>query len=176
MAREPVGALVELADPRYHLSHISHTFHGRDVFAAAAAHLAVGVSITDLGPSVTEPVVFPLPRLEVVSGSIVGEVLHVDRFGNVVTSIGQLLWGGDGLSLDPAFGDTEVRAQCDAAEATVVVAGQEIAGVRRTYAEVDPGEMLALVGSSGHLEVAVRKGSAAQWLGVRPGDEVVLRV
>lgn len=180
MAQEPVEALVELADPRYRLPRVSHTFHGRDVFAPAAAHLAAGVPIADLGPQVSDPVTLPLPRLEVAAGRIVGEVWHVDCFGNVVTSIGELTWAGDELVCEPAFGRARCRMQdagcrVAAAEARAKVGGREIAGVRRAYARVAPGEMLALVGSSGHLEIAVREGSAAEKLGVHPGDEVVLK-
>jgi S-adenosylmethionine hydrolase len=178
MAREPVEALVELADPRYRLPYVSYTFHGRDIFAPAAAHLAAGVPITALGPPVPDPVAFPPPRLEVTPDSVTGEVLHADRFGNVITSIGQLAWSGGELSLDPAFrraGDGE-RVGFKAGEAVIVVAGHEIAGVRRTYAEAAPGQTLALVGSGGHLEIAVREGSAVRGLGLRPGDAVVLRV
>jgi S-adenosylmethionine hydrolase len=180
MAREPVEALVELADPRYRLPCVSHTFHGRDVFAPAAAHVAAGVPIADLGPAVSAPVTLPLPRLEVVATGIVGQVLHIDHFGNVVTSIGRLQWGDDELLLEPAFGKARCRVQgagCRivAVNARVEVAGQEVAGVRRAYAHVAPGEALALVGSSGYLEIAVREGSAARTLGVRADDEVVLR-
>jgi len=215
MACEPVEALVELADPRYRLPHVSHTFHGRDVFAPAAAHLAAGVPIAALGPPVADPVTFPPPRLEVGPDGITGEVLHADRFGNVITSIGRLEWSEEELLLGPAFQRVGIRDQGSgigeqdagyrmqdggtgraagawarsgqgkaeggegvrfrATEAVVVVAGQEIAGVRRTYAEAAPGEPLALVGSEGHLEIAVREGSAAHALGLRPGDQVLVR-
>ena len=178
MACEPVEALVELSDPRYRLPQVSHTFHGRDVFAPAAAHLAVGVPIEALGPPVLDPITFPPPRLEVSSDTITGEVLHADHFGNVITSIGKLVWSGDELALEPAFHDVTGKGQMrfKAAESTVIVAGQEIAGVFPTYAEVEPGEVLALVGSEGHLEIAVREGNAAQRLGLRPGDAVVLQL
>lgn len=184
-ACEPDELLVELAEPRYRLPRVSHTFHGRDIFAPAAAHLAAGVPITALGPLVRDPVTFPRPRLEVAPDSVTGEVLHADRFGNVVTSIGHLMWRGDELVLDPAFQEAGDRGRevgggehvCfKAGEATVLVAGQEIAGVRRTYAEIEPGETLALVGSAGHLEIAVREGNAARRLGLCPGDAVMLRL
>ena len=184
MACEPVEAVVELSDPCYRLPQVSHTFHGRDIFAPAAAHLAAGVPITALGPPVRDPVAFPPPRLEIVPDGVVGEVLHADHFGNVITSVGQLVWGGDELSLEPAFRGAGGRGQeaggrkcvCfQADEALVVVAGQEIAGVHRAYAEVEPGVVLALVDSEGHLEIAVREGSAARRLGLCPGDAVVLR-
>jgi S-adenosylmethionine hydrolase len=180
MAREPVEALVELADPCYRLSHVSYTFHGRDVFAPVAAHLAAGVAIADLGPPISDPVTFPLPRLEVVAKGIIGQVLHVDHFGNVVTSIGELRWAGGDLLFEPALGMAGGRMQdagrrIVAADTTVEVAGREIAGVHCAYVDVAPGQMLALVGSSGYLEVAVREGSAALKLGVHHGDEVALR-
>ena len=178
MAREPVEAVVELANPRYRLPQVSHTFHGRDVFAPAAAHLAVGVPIEALGPPVLDPITFPPPRLEVSSDTITGEALHADHFGNVITSIGKLVWSGDELTLKPAFHEVEGKGQMrfKAAESTVIVAGQEILGVFRTYAEVEPGEVLALVGSEGHLEIAVREGSAARRLGLHTGDTVELRL
>jgi len=178
MARESVEAVVELSRARYRLPRVSHTFHGRDIFSPAAAHLAAGVAIDALGPPVPDPIVFPPPRIEVVPDGIAGQVLHADHFGNVITSIGQLVWRGDELSLDPAFqtvpGDRRVCFK--ARDAQVVVAGHELAGVRRTYAEVSRGETLALVGSEGHLEIAVREGNAAQRLGLRPGDAVFVRL
>lgn len=171
---EPVEAIVELTDPRYRLPQVSHTFHGRDIFAPAAAHLAAGVPITDLGPPARDPVTFPPPRLEIAPDVITGEVLHTDHFGNVVTSIGRLTWSGDTLSLKEAGGKKHARFA--ASESAIVVAGQKIVGVRRTYAEVEPSEVLALVGSEGYLEIAVREGSAARRLGLCPGNAVTLRI
>nr|HID14667.1 hypothetical protein [Anaerolineae bacterium] len=178
MAREPVEALVELRNPCYRLAEVSHTFHGRDVFAPAAAHLAAGVPIAALGPPVLDPVTFSPPRLEIALDGVTGEVLHADHFGNVITSIGKLVWSGDELSLEPAFQEAGGggRVRFEASEATIVVAGREITGVHHTYAEVGHGKVLALVGSEGHLEIAVREGSAARKLGLRPGDAVVLRL
>jgi S-adenosylmethionine hydrolase len=181
IAREPVEAMVELADPDYHLpGGRSHTFHGRDIFAPAAAYLAAGTPLSALGPPVTDLITFPLPRLEIADEGITGEVLHVDHFGNVVTSIGILAWSGpDRLTLTPAFrgagrlGRETLRLRAD--RVTVLVAGQRVVGVRRSYAEVASDQIAVLVGSSGHLEIAVREGNAAETLGVDRGDEVVLR-
>lgn len=173
---EAVDAIVDLSDSRYRPSSVSHTFHGRDIFAPAAAHLAAGVSMLEMGPSVSDPVLLPRPMLKLVDGNVVGEVMHVDHFGNAITSIARLCWEGDDLMLRPAFGQVQGPVCCDAAKAVVEVAGHTTIGVRHTYAEVEVGAPLALVGSSGHLEIAIRNGSAAKGLGLQLGDEVCVRL
>lgn len=176
MAEESVEAVVELANPRYHLPRVSETFHGRDIFAPAAAHLASGVDIRALGPDVPDPVTLPLPRLEMGPQGIRGEVLATDHFGNAITSIGRLRRREDQLVVKPAFRRRrEEQARFQAGEALVIVGGREIRGLRRTYADVGPGQTLALVGSEGQLEIAVREGNAAKRLGLEPGDPVELR-
>lgn len=177
MARGEVEALVELADPRYRLEQVCDTFHGRDIFAPAAAHLAAGVPIASLGPPLSDPVTLPLPHLEITPRAIAGEVMVVDRFGNAVTSIGRLTWCRDELVFEPAFhaATREERIRFRAAEATLSAAGREIAGLCHTYVDVEPGAVLALVGSTLHLEIAMREGHAAAQWGLRPGDPVSLR-
>jgi S-adenosylmethionine hydrolase len=179
MACEPVEALVELASPRYRLPEVSQTFHGRDVFSPAAAHLAAGVPIAALGPAVHNPITLPSPRLEMAANNATGEILHADHFGNVITSIGLLTWDGKHVSLVPTFqageGGRPIGARLQADKATVLIADQEIHGVHRTYADVEHGETLALVGSEGHLEIAVREGSAASKLNLESGQTVTLR-
>lgn len=167
---------VELRDPAYWLPQVSGTFHGRDIFAPVAAHLARGVPMEQLGPPVSDPVLLPLPRLEVREDRLEGEVLYIDRFGNVVTSIGRLRWAGNGLVLDAAFRRAAPSLRPAAAGAVVEIGRKAIQGVRRTYGEVPVGESLALVGSIGFLEIAVRQGDAAHTLGVRPGDPVTFHL
>jgi len=175
-AEQPVEDVVELANAPYQLAPVSQTFHGRDIFAPAAAHLAAGIPIGQLGPSVPDPVTLPLPRLRVSPGTISGEVIHVDHFGNVVTSIGRFLWRGDKLSLEPAFRKDSAQAvDLEADEASVITGERDIHGIRHTYAEVQSGQVLALIGSTGHLEIAVREGSGAEELGLASGDPVELR-
>ena len=161
---------VELADPSYHLAQVSDTFHGRDVFAPAAAYLATGIRLEALGPPVTDPVRLPLPRLTVGPGWVEGEVLHADRFGNLVTSVGRLRWEGDRLVLAPAF-RRQPTASLDIRppSARVELAGRALAGIHRTYGAVDAGRVLALVGSAGFMEIAVRQGDAARELGAAAG-------
>jgi S-adenosylmethionine hydrolase len=126
------------------------TFHGRDVFAPAAAQLALGAALETLGPEEDEPVIRRTPEAtRRADGGVRGEVITVDRFGNAVTNLLAMRGG-------------EVRV------------GTLALPVRRTYADVGSGEPLALVGSSGLVEIAVRDGNAAGKLGLRRGSEVVL--
>lgn len=167
----PPGLIVELANPAYRNAAISSTFHGRDIFSPAAAYLARGVPLAEFGPEVTDPVRLPVPVLTVTESSVAGEVIYIDHFGNIITSIGRLVWDGGLLALDPAFGDAPAGV-INAGRVRVLVAGRDLGPVRRTYGEVAPGEPLALVGSEGLLELAINRGHGAQTLGVQIGDRV----
>lgn len=137
------------------LARVSRTFHGRDVFAPAAAHLARGVAPEQFGPAVDDPVLVPWPEVRAVGGAVAGAVLHVDRFGNLVTSI-----AADAVE--------------DAGpEASIHIAGRRLPLVG-TYADLPRGAAGALIGSSNRLEVAVREGSAAAMLKARRGTPVAL--
>jgi S-adenosyl-L-methionine hydrolase (adenosine-forming) len=145
----------ELTAEEFRGAHVSRTFHGRDVFAPAAAHLARGLPPHRLGPSVTDPVRLTWPGARIAEGKIGGAVLHIDRFGNLVTSI-----PGEALtSLGP--------------EVIVRVAGRTLPLVR-TYGELKRGNPGALVGSGNRLEIAVNAGSAAKALGAGRGTPVVV--
>ncbi len=143
-------AAVAIQERRWLREPVSRTFHGRDVFAPAAAHLAAGVPLEELGPAVRDPVRLALPGFTIAPEAIVGAVVHVDRFGNLVTNIPET-WASSGR---------------------IRVGGREVGALRRTYGEVAPGEVLALVGSAGLLEISVRGGSAAAVLGLGRGAEV----
>ena len=160
VAGERVEEIVHLTNLRYHLSPASRTFHGRDIFAPAAAHLARGIRLAELGEPLTDIVTFPLPRPQVrPGGTIVGQVIYVDHFGNLITSIRLKDWP-----------DRFPR------EGVIEIKGQGIRGVANNYAEGAPGKLLALIGSSDHLEIAVSGGGAAQSLEATVGDEVLLKV
>ena len=145
----------ELRAPQYRLPDVSRTFHGRDVFGPAAGHLARGVAVEAFGPPIAELVTLRWPAPSAVGGGLVGEVVHIDRFGNLVTSIPASAVSGNG-------GPFAVR-----------VAAQWLPMVE-TYADLPRGRAGALVGSRSRLEVAVREGSAARLLGARRGTAVYL--
>lgn len=146
-----------LEDARLFRSPVSPVFHGRDVFGPVAGRLAGGLAIAAVGPSVFDPVALDLPEpRRLGADEWEAEVLHVDRFGNLTTGL-------------PG------RALEDAREVQVVVGGVAVPFVR-TYSDVAPGGLCALVGSSGRLEVAAREGSARERLGAREGSLVRVRV
>jgi S-adenosylmethionine hydrolase len=164
---------VELETP----AGVSSTFHGRDIFAPAAARLARGDALGALGSPVGDLVQLPAPRLSVAPGTIRGEVVHIDHFGNVVTSIGRLERSTpQTLTLRPAFGGDVTPLTVDAVSAQISAGGVQVRGIHATYSEVEPGTLLALVGSSGLLELGVNQGNAAARLGVRIGDTVEVTV
>jgi S-adenosyl-L-methionine hydrolase (adenosine-forming) len=144
-AIEPGGAL---PPPR------SATFHGRDLFAPAAILLARGIAPSSLGPAVPDPVRLAWPAAEVRGDEVSGETLAADGFGNLVTSIRAADLGGAAV--------IEAR-----------VAGARVRFVR-TYGEGRAGELLAMIGSGGRVELAVREGSAAAHLGGTRGTPVAL--
>jgi S-adenosylmethionine hydrolase len=169
------GEFVQLTNPAYQLGEVSDTFHGRDVFAPAAAHLALGVPLNALGVPLTDPLLLPAPELTLMERRIAGEVVHIDHFGNIVTSIGRLRWvTPERLSLMPVLGHEGDPMPIPATEAVVSVGGETVHGVQHSYSEGERGALLALVGSNGYLEVAVNQGNCAARLDVAIGDPVIL--
>lgn len=130
----------------------SPTFHGRDVFAPAAANLSNGVPFDSLGEPAHDPVIHRTPEPHrTPSGDIAGQVIAIDRFGNAITNLLGGLRGGD------------------------LVVGSRVLPQKRTYSELRDGEAGAVVGSAGLIEIVVREGRASDALGLKRGDEVLLR-
>ncbi|MBI3764456.1 MAG: SAM-dependent chlorinase/fluorinase [Chloroflexi bacterium] len=170
-----VRAVVELAESRYRLAKVSHTFHGRDIFAPAAAHLARGVAVESFGPPVIDPVRFALPRLEEHGpGHLHAEVLHGDHFGNIATSIGWLRWvGDDTLGLTPWIRGGATPHRFRASRAMVSLGPYGPFPIRRTFADAAERERIAIVGSDSHLYIVINRGNAAEAMRAHPGDEVI---
>lgn len=148
-----------LNNPRYWLPRVSNTFHGRDIFSPCAAHLSRGVPLEEIGEPVDEWIRLPSPKpLRGVKGRLVGHVIYIDRYGNIISNVSE----------------TDIRS-LGSRNLCVEIAGREIRGLMRTYSDVAPGEFAALIGSPWKLEVAQREGNAAKALGVEVGDEVIVR-
>ena len=155
-ARLPQGCRAyALTNSRYWRHPVSSTFHGRDIFAPVAGHLSLGLSAKELGEPVDAVTRMAIPVPHWQAGKLAGHVIHIDRFGNVVTTV-------------------TAEALTSAGGVSVEVAGKTIRGLVRTYAEASG--LAALIGSHGYLEIAMTNGSAAQSLGVRVGDEVRVKV
>jgi len=154
-----VEALVSVENASLFRAEVSSTFHGRDVFAPVAAELASGTPIGDLGPPVKEFRPFEVPAPKCEGGRVLGEVLYVDPFGNLVTNIpaGALRSGSQDR--------TQTR-----------IAGAVINGLSAAYSDVHAGMLLAYIGSAGFLEVAVNRQSAADRLGAGIGTRVSVKV
>jgi S-adenosylmethionine hydrolase len=150
--------VVELTERRYARPTVSRTFEGRDRFAPAAAWLAKGIDLTALGRPLTAWHVLDIPEASVSDARISGEVLRVDRFGNLVTNIDRRTLDrfASGGALDIAAADHPV---------TRLVA---------TYAEADTGSICALFDSADHLEIAVTGGSAAERLHLDRGAPITI--
>lgn len=170
-AHEPPTA-VELTSRTHRLPIVSSTFHGRDLFAPAAAHLANGGRIEQLGPKTQDLTRLPLPKLDLVEGpSLRGEILHADPFGNLITSIGRLHREERELLLEPWLPHCP-PARLDWVGLKVALPNGAHLQLNTTFGDVPQGEVVAYIGSSGQLEIAINQGRAVDVLPFQPGQEV----
>ncbi|GAB3912235.1 SAM-dependent chlorinase/fluorinase [Kibdelosporangium lantanae] len=157
-----VEGAYELVAEEYRLPTVSHTFHGRDIFAPAAAHLTLGVAPADFGPEIDPStlVTLPDPKVSIASQKLTSEVLTVDHFGNIqlAATVRDII--ATGLLLPGA--SVRVRVGMHAVEATI----------GRTFDDVEPGEALVFVDSAGHVAIAVNQGFASSLLMVNQRNAV----
>jgi S-adenosylmethionine hydrolase len=137
MAREK-RRVRAISNEKYFRHPVSRTFHGRDIFAPVAAHIASGIPAARMGKAIRDPVSLDLSR---------PRVLHIDRFGNIVTSLREK-------------------------PGSIQINGARVSSTAHHYSEFRPGELFAIEGSSGYIEISMNRGSAAERIGCRPGDEV----
>jgi S-adenosylmethionine hydrolase len=157
--RRAPATIVELSNREFWLPHVSNTFHGRDVLAPTAAHLSRGVDVAQLGPPVERLIELHWPEVLVMPGKIQGTVRSIDSFGNLITDV-----AADKLA-DVPTDPERVRIRCDE---------HETQGLFKTYGEQPPMTLLALIGSSGYLELAIVEENASLMLGVRTGTPVTV--
>jgi S-adenosyl-L-methionine hydrolase (adenosine-forming) len=146
--------------PSFRREPVSPTFHGRDVFAPAAGRLAAGAAPSEAGPETPSMVELTLPPLHSRGGVVEGEVIHVDGFGNLITSL---------------TAEVVARAAPDAIVEVEGGDGRFEPRLGRTFSDVEPGALIAYIGSGGQLEIARRDGSAARRLGAERGTIVRIR-
>ena len=157
--RDGLRAVYAIEKRAFMLERVSRTFHGRDIFAPVAARIASGLRPSEVGPEISDYVVPRFARPELRGDKLFGEVMYIDSFGNIVTNISEDLLkrvgASDGSELAMKIGDRHLRLR-----------------LRSAYGEVEPGSLLAIIDSWGMLEIAVNLGSAAEELGVGPGEPV----
>jgi S-adenosyl-L-methionine hydrolase (adenosine-forming) len=145
--------IIHLDRPGYWLPEISRVFHGRDIFAPVAAHLANGIPLVELGTPMSNPQVLEIPRPQSTGEGWLGQVVMIDYFGNLATNLERQHLAG--------IGAVRVR-----------IAGQEIRGLLNTFADAETGQLAAMYGEANDLMIAVNNGSAAQFLDVKVGEPV----
>ena len=160
--RESVKKVISIESQTYLRGTVSPTFHGRDAFSPVAAWLALGTPVEKFGEEIEDysgATVLPVQKVE--DNRIEGMVIHVDKFGNIITSISPETAAEQfGYSGSPKF----------------FLKGQEITHSYSYYAEAAPGEIFALIGSSGYYEIAAHRSRAADILGVQRGEKVQLEL
>ena len=156
-------------------SKVSPSFHGRDIFAPAAAHLVKGeVDLSEFGTMIGDVFQLRHPQIHVEDDRIVGEVTHIDRFGNLSTSIGKLLRvAQQRILLQPISSSRTVRLQF-VENAEIRIFSEIVRGINDSYYESPRGHLMAKIDSNGYMEIAINQGNAAERLGVTIGDEVTL--
>jgi S-adenosyl-L-methionine hydrolase (adenosine-forming) len=158
LGREKIKAIRQLENPKYFLKSISHTFHGRDIFAPVAAHLSRGLPLQRLGHELKDFIRLPWPKPAKQRNEIRGEIVHIDRFGNAITNIETGLIPNRRKIICETAGKWKVSCFFAA-----------------FYGAVPANSPVAVIGSSGFLEIAVNGGSAAQRFGLKTGGMVIVR-
>ncbi len=157
LAREGQASVVEADNAHFFLSGMSATFHGRDIFAPLAAWLSKGIDYRQMGPIVESYSRMSFPEARLVEGKIQGEIIHVDRFGNLISNIGRNLW-------------EQARARWGS-DFRLKIGQLEIRKLVNHYAQAGAlGEICALFGSSGRLELAINQGQADKILSLDMGQ------
>jgi S-adenosylmethionine hydrolase len=154
--RQGILGIHELTNPKLRLPEISGTFHGRDVFAPAAAYIEKGVKLERFGPKVDEPVRPEFAQVKHAKDSTLCRVLHIDSFGNIITNVGKAEVPKT-EALNVKMDDTQLKLK-----------------LKKTYGETKLNEPLALIGSHGFLEIALNRGNAAERYHAKVGMEIAV--
>ena len=158
LANEKIKAIRQLENPKYFLKTISRTFHGRDIFAPVAAHLSRGLALKELGRELKDFIRLPWPEPTEQHGEIRGEIVYIDHFGNGITNITAGQVSGRRMVTCEVIGKRKVRCALAA-----------------FYGAAPSKSPVAVMGSSGFLEIAVNGGSAVKQFGLKPGNAIIVR-
>jgi S-adenosylmethionine hydrolase len=158
LAKRKVKAVHVLQNEQYFLQNVSRTFHGRDIFAPAAAHLSCGTPISEFGPRLDDLTRIHWPRFRRNRDRVYGEVVYLDQFGNAITNI-----------------EADSLTDLTRNHPWVCLGGKRVCRVGPFYQSAARATAIAVIGSTGFLEIAINGGSAAREYGIRVGDPVSLQ-
>lgn len=161
LADHTADVVVEVTEERFFLPNVSSTFHGRDIFAPVAAHVSLGTELTELGPPMSEPFTFPMPETRRIGDSLQGEIVYIDRFGNLITTIDRAVY-------------EEWRGETPHSDVRVNFGSLEIDGISGTYADSPHGHPAAVFAGTETLEIAINGENAAESLNADIGMHVRL--
>jgi S-adenosylmethionine hydrolase len=157
--KQGIRGIHEITNPKLMLPRVSSTFHGRDIFAPAAAHLASGVHPAEFGPKITDAVKPEFTKVTQRKDALIGEVLHIDGFGNIITNISE-----KNLTRIHAKGNVNVELPNQKLKLKLC----------KAYAKTKRREPLALIGSHDYFEIAINQGNAAAKFKIKLGDKIKL--
>lgn len=169
---------VALQNLDYQLEGVSYTFHGRDIFSPAAAYLASEkVPLDKFGDELQKVFSFPIPQLTYNNHRFVGEVMHIDHFGNIISSIGRFRWIDNYSMQFSGTWDADIEDLVVISEkAEVTIHSTVINNIAHAYHEAPRGAIMAQIDSNGFLEIGANQDNAAERLDVQVGDKVTLRL
>ena len=189
---EKPKVIVRLANDRYFLPSPSNTFHGRDVFAPAAAYLSLGVKLRQLGIKIDQLEQLEIPKpVPKKAGQVEGQIIYIDRFGNIITNITRehLMQHDHSQSLFktqmkeitltislPSQGGDEGGVKINLKCLETTIGKKKIVGLCKTYTDAKPGEPLVLFGSAGFLEVSVNQGNAQKYFKADKGSKIIIEI
>lgn len=154
LEKEKIIEIVELTNPKYQLSQISNTFHGRDIFAPISAYISKGITLNNFGSTVKYNNITKInkPYFNIQdSNHFSGEIIHIDNFGNLITSIQASQIGLENNNLKDWI---------------IEIGVYKINGISKSFADVEENQLLAFIGSSGYMEIAIRNGNAREYMGM----------
>ena len=160
LKKERVRKAVVLSNPKYFLSRMSTTFHGRDLFAPAAAHLSMGVKPEAFGPILDSWIKIDFEDPRTRGRLLMGKIIYIDAFGNLISNID----------------DQKLFNHVRKGSFVVRVGKRNIQGLKKAYSEGKKNELMALIGSGGFLEISVREGNAQKVLEVKRGDRITVEI
>ena len=149
----------QLTNPKFMLPKISSTFHGRDIFAPAAAHLEKGVQPIEFGPEINDPIKPEFAKVKRRNDSLIGEVMHIDGFGNIITNINEKTVQNYAKKVNVELPSISLKLTFG-----------------KAYAQAKPKEPIVLIGSHGFMEIALNQGSAAEKFHAKAGDKIAVTV